>query len=363
MDAEGNQSSTQLADTRPQIDTPLRVQIPLNTPARVLKQTKDDYVRSNAFTPAALAQSKLMAEAAAAGNPLPTEKNNANSSVGMEHDAQTTTAIKDYTMLAFSSRRAGKRDIAATAYVSLAVIHDNQGCYQQAIECYHQYLDICIECNDMVGQGVALNNLAVNHMLLASPPSDAGSLNGADSNNSATINHLNKAISLNMRHVDIADGGGKFVANTNLGLSFGMLGDIEQASKHHQDALRIAIRMQTLYGQSIAVGNLGLVALGKKDFATVRTCFEQHLQLIQALVDPEAEVNAWKLLAKLHFSEENYEQSLENLEQARKVATREGFHNELKRIFCLIGTSKGMMTFDSHAKGLLDQLERNRTEA
>ena len=30
-----------------------------------------------------------------------------------------------------------------------------------------------------------------------------------------------------------------------------MLGDFSSAAKNHQDALRIAIKMQTLYGQSI----------------------------------------------------------------------------------------------------------------
>lgn len=359
MDEDGNQSATQLADTRPQIDSPLRVQIPLNTPARTLKQTSDDFVRANAFTPFALAQSKLLSENAALGKQLLSLKKLPISSNNSEQDATIKTSIRDYTMLAFSSRRAGKRDIAATAYVSLAVIYDNQSNYIQGIECYQHYLDICVECNDLIGQAVALNNLAVNYMLMASPPSDAGSLKGVNLDNLTTISYLNKAISYNTKHADIADAGGKFVAYTNLGLCFGMLGDIEQASKYHQDALRIAIKMQTLYGQSIAVGNLGLIALCKNDYVTVRTCFEQHLQLIQALVDPEAEVNAWKLLAKLHFMEKNYEQSLENLEQARKVATREGYFNELKRIFCLIGTAKGMMSFESHAKSIIETLHNN----
>lgn len=278
---EGNQSATQLADTRPQIDTPLRVQIPLNTPARINKQTGDDYVRENAFSPSALAFSKTLINMASKGNKLPTIKDN-KGQVNMGHDAQIKTAIRDYSMLAFSSRRAGKRDVAATAYVSLAVIHDNQNNYLLGIDCYQQYYDICLECNDVMGQAVALNNLAVNHMLLASPPSDAGSLKGVDMNNNATLVHVNKAISLNAKHVEIADGGGKFVAHTNLGLAYGMAGDIDKASKHHQDALRIAIKMQTLYGQSIAVGNLGLIALSKCDYLTARTCFEQvcFLELI-----------------------------------------------------------------------------------
>lgn len=58
--------------------------------------------------------------------------------------------------------------------------------------------------------------------------------------------------------------------------------------------------MQTLYGQAIAVGNLGLLASLKRDWPTARTCLEQHLQLVQALLDSDAEINAWKLIAALH---------------------------------------------------------------
>lgn len=69
--------------------------------------------------------------------------------------------------------------------------------------------------------------------------------------------------------------------------------ELSQSGKYHQDALRIAIKMQTLYGQSISVGNLGLVAFKKKDYSTATTCFQQHIQLVQALMDVDAEVKAW----------------------------------------------------------------------
>lgn len=72
---------------------------------------------------------------------------------------------------------------------------------------------------------------------------------------------------------------------------------LKNAAKHFQDALRIAIKMQTLYGQSVAVGNLGKLALYKRDFITARTCFDQNLQLVQALLDSHAEINAWKLVS------------------------------------------------------------------
>lgn len=85
-----------------------------------------------------------------------------------------------------------------------------------------------------------------------------------------------------------------------LGLCYGIIGEIVQSAKYHQDALRVAIKMQTLYGQSIAVGNLGMLAMTKSDYPTARTCFEQHLQLVQTLADSESEVNAWVTVSRTH---------------------------------------------------------------
>ena len=38
-------------------------------------------------------------------------------------------------------------------------------------------------------------------------------------------------------------------------------------------------------------------------------------------------------------------EALESFEEARRIAEREGHHNELRRINCLIGVSKGTMEF------------------
>ena len=132
-----------------------------------------------------------------------------------------------------------------------------------------------------MGEGVACNCMGVNYMLLASPPSDAGTVAGMkQGEGSMQEDHLKIAIKYHQMHLAAADNGGKFVAHTNLGLSYAMLNDITNSARHHQDALRIAIKMQTLYGQSIAVGNLGMLALNKNDFSTSRTCFQQVITQI-----------------------------------------------------------------------------------
>lgn len=361
-----NVPPTQLADSRPQLDAPLRVSIPVNAPARVAKVSQDQFIRSSAFSPAALSMTKQVLPSlvgaasknhvngkAARSVPSSSASSMVNSAQGDADNAQMKTAISDFSVLAFSSKRSGKKDVEATAYVSLGVIYDNQGDFLKGIENYNLYASICEEIGDVVGHACACNCLGVNYMLLSCPPSDAGFIQGFK-RTPESVQYLQQAVMYHSKHLEFGpDNGGRFVANTNLGLCLGMLGEVAKSAKHHQDSLRIAIKMQTLYGQAIAVGNLGMLAIARRDFGTSRTCFEQHLQLVQALLDPDAEINAWKLLARLGTMEERHSESLDCLEQARRIATREGHMNELRRINCLLGMAKAGLEFDGFVEGLV----------
>lgn len=375
------EQATQLADTRPYLDTPLRVAIPVNVPERRLLPARDAIIYENSFSPMAIAtssrQGKLLSQASLAfhedllhleeafqyqvksatgGNVGKTKQG----SHGGDADAALKNTLRDFTVLAQSSKRAGKKDVEATAYASLGVVYDNEGEHLIANEFYLKYLAICEELNDAMGVAAACNCIGVNYMLLVNTNGETSMALAellANAENTSvkqkTIDYVQKAVAFHSRHLEVGpDAGGKLVSHCNLGLCLTWLGDINQAAKHHQDALRLAIKMQTLYGQSIAVGNLGQLALGKRDFATARTCFDQHLQLIQALLDAEAEINAWKLLAELCNAQESYAEALQHLEQARTIAQREGSLNELRRIHCLIGVARGTMEFADYAESL-----------
>ena len=110
--------------------------------------------------------------------------------------------------------------------------------------------------------------------------------------------------------------------------------------------------MQSVYGQSIAVGNLGLLAMLKNDYATARTCFEQHLNLVQALQDREAEVNAWKILSELSTMDGS-DDVADNLQEARRVAAKEGYTSELRRVHCLLGRASGLRSFSDFAQSVI----------
>ena len=253
--------STQLADSRPKFDTALRVAIPVNAPARNVKPTRDALIRANAFSPASYSVGQKLMWATSTGDDSLVEKvlssGNPHALPEMKDDSQIKNMMKDFQVVASSSKRAGKKDVEATAYVSLGVTCDNQGKLKDGIDYYLKYLALCDEIGDIMGSACACNCLAVNYMLLASPPTDLGILQGVKETRE-TKEFLDKAAFFNAKHLEIGpDNGGRFVANTNLGLCLGMMGDIVKSAQHHQDALRVAIKMQTLYGQSIAVGNLG----------------------------------------------------------------------------------------------------------
>ena len=168
--------STQLADTRPQFDVALRVAIPVNAPARAQKLLRNSLIRINAFSPGAYAVSRHLITASRSKESdvekILTETSSA--SFNLDNDSTVKTLIKDFTMVAASSRRAGKKDVEASAYVSLGVICDNQGKLTEGIDYYMKYLSICEEIGDDLGCACACNCLGVNFMLMASPPTDAG---------------------------------------------------------------------------------------------------------------------------------------------------------------------------------------------
>ena len=76
----------------------------------------------------------------------------------------------------------------------------------------------------------------------------------------------NEAINYHMKHKEIADVAGKFLAHINLGIIYNAVGEFEKSSINHQFALRYAIQMSSVAGQSVAIGNLGKVG-GDKVYA------------------------------------------------------------------------------------------------
>lgn len=59
--------------------------------------------------------------------------------------------LKDYEMLAFGCRRAGKVRDEGRSYYSIGVLYDNIKKYKKAIDYYLKFLQVCKSINDSHG--------------------------------------------------------------------------------------------------------------------------------------------------------------------------------------------------------------------
>ena len=98
----------------------------------------------------------------------------------------------------------------------------------------------------MHGEALAYNCIGVDYMKMGESDSK----------------HFTDAIEFHSKHKEVADVAGKFLAHINLGIIYNSVGDHEKSSINHQFALRYAIQMSSVAGQSVAIGNLGKVGGG-----------------------------------------------------------------------------------------------------
>ncbi|CAB1120670.1 unnamed protein product [Ectocarpus sp. CCAP 1310/34] len=300
------------------VDSPLRVEPPpsFNAPARPVDQTQDQQIKARP-THSLIDRCLCHAEGASAFSPsaFTMRKSSTASLVGSlrqrqepkkrdltENHASYRIAMSDYNMLAFSSQRSGRHEMEGLAYYSAGVTMDSMGQYPKAIENYKKFLAVCKTLKDLFIEGVCHNCMGVDYMLMACPPASnmQPALDVTKEKENTTglparaVALLRKALEHHEEHLKGADDAGSGVAHSNIGLCHGLMGDYPKAAKHHQEALRVALRVQ-----SVAAGNLGTLAARQGDMQTAQACLEQHLQLVQQLGDWQGEINAWWKMAQV----------------------------------------------------------------
>ena len=142
-------------------------------------------------------------------------------------------------------KRAGKHRDEGRAYYSEGVLCDNLGKFKSAITFYKKFLEVCKAIGDNHGEALAYNWIGVDYQQLAETDQK----------------FFKKAIEMHLKHKEIADTPGKFLAHINLGIIYGQLGDQEKSNINFQFALRYAVQMSSVPGQKIALGNLGKIGI------------------------------------------------------------------------------------------------------
>ena len=367
----GASQATVLANRVPQLDTPQRVEPPMGMrpPARRPMSTRNDAI-SSAFKPQSMQKAKgkydissygggrvspeasMMAATGVGTNSAGSGRNKkrSQSTKGFrENFGEIKTKLRDLQLLAQSCQRADKLDKEGTAYFCSGILYDNMGELLKAIGMYKRYVAVCQQTNDVVGAALAFNCIGVNYIILGQGGEPDEASTGSRVAESEDLRRLlNSAVQFHTQHLQVADERGQFVAHCNLGIAHDRLGEFELAAQHHQDALRIAIHLNSTHGQCISVGNLGLVGIRQGDLATARACLDQHLQLVRSLRDPSAESSACHYLGLLSNMQGEFAQAARFFEEARGLAAETGESGMMKLAACSLGMASANLRLEEH---------------
>mmetsp|Transcript_25723 Transcript_25723/g.80169 ORF Transcript_25723/g.80169 Transcript_25723/m.80169 type:complete len:425 (-) Transcript_25723:163-1437(-) len=286
--------------------------------------------------------------------------------IAQEDRTQAVRRIQDLELLTFACRRASKVREEGRAHFSLGVLRDNLGQYKKAIECYNSFLRVCKECNDNQGCALAYHCLAVDHQLLG------GGIPGTHCDPSALAataaategageparqpDMLRKAIFFHNKHRESSDAVGKFVAHLNMGLAYAQLGEKEASTVNHQYALRYALQLHSLEGQSLAIGSLSFSAgMYDNDPDKMKTLVERYVELCGTLKQTRNEATALKKLGILAAQQGDNDTSIACFQQALDRAREQGDREAEKDCSVRLGIATGQAKMAEHLSNILQQ--------
>jgi len=252
--------------------------------------------------------------------------------------------IADLKLLADSASRSGNIYQALQAYHKMGIILDNNGMYSEAIQKYKQFLSLCITSKNTQGEGLAYNCLGIDTF---------------------KVGHFDEAIQYHNKHLELADGTGRLIAHTNLGIVFQAMGLSEHAAIHHQHAIEYANRMGAKDAQCFSVGNLAIASAAQGDLQTSRICLQYHLSAAQrqkaSLGDSKfahhtlkaVSNTAYHRLGQVNAMDGRMDEATGHFEKAIEVAKSKGDQVSEEKSSVMLGVAKGLMNFEQHCQALV----------
>eukprot|EP01062_Namystynia_karyoxenos_P062520 TRINITY_DN55417_c0_g1_i1.p1 TRINITY_DN55417_c0_g1~~TRINITY_DN55417_c0_g1_i1.p1 ORF type:complete len:526 (+),score=136.04 TRINITY_DN55417_c0_g1_i1:97-1578(+) len=251
------------------------------------------------------------------------------------HLAQKPMSFRDYQLLAEACQRAGKARMEGHAYYKQGeLLAQSRDTLRRSLLYFKKYLNISRRLNDLQGEAKALNCVGIVHQELNTPED------------------LRKALEYHQQHCEIADAAGIFIANTNIGLLYGRLGDLSRSIEHHKQALQFAVRAGDKQAEALALANLGLMGRTQGDHVTAKVCIERHLELSSGMRDDEASCDAYEQLGLLSSERRDWAPASDYLLQAMDLSAKQGNQEKTNAIRCKIGFVNGTMRMEEHFRNV-----------
>ncbi|KAH9574389.1 hypothetical protein CY35_01G054300 [Sphagnum magellanicum] len=260
--------------------------------------------------------------------------------------------ISDLSVIAESLRRQKdpeKYKNEAKALISMGVLYDNAQEFLKALDCYRNYLELCIKLGDAEGEAVAYNYIACSiqeHEDLKSTASkDNSNAPGelGSPSNAAAAAMYRKAAEFHQQHADKGDVEGKFVAYTNLGLVYAKLSQWADAANSHKRALKCATYLENPPKQCVAIGNLGFLLFRRGKMGAAKACITRYFQICKILGDVQGTARAHYMLGTIAALFKKYKEAEEEFRSA--MTTAQQCHDKQMEVFSKvqIGIARGKM--------------------
>jgi tetratricopeptide (TPR) repeat protein len=340
----------------PHVMTMQRAQTPwqFNTPNRVIEDPvaagpSVDLEQPSAMSTGGKAASK---KEISASRPLPANyvrRIRAKAVMSRGGPSDHRSQIADLTMLAESASRSGNIDQASQAYHKVGVILDNQGMHAEAVKKYKRLLPLCLTSQNHQVEALAYNCLGIDTFKLG---------------------QYDDSIQYHNKHLELADGTGRLIAHTNLGIVFHAMGLSEHAAIHHQHAIEYANRMGLKEAQCFTVGNLGIASAAQGDLQTSRICLQYHLTAAERQKHnlgnntfarhtlKEIGGSANRRLGEINTSDGRFDEAASQFGKAMELAKSKGDQQGEQHSSAMIGIARGLAAFDQHRSALIETAEK-----
>ncbi|KPI89529.1 hypothetical protein ABL78_1405 [Leptomonas seymouri] len=218
--------------------------------------------------------------------------------VSRDYTVTEIQATKDAEARAQSSLRAGKKEKAAQLYCVSGCLFYTCGNLERALSCFGKALSIAEEMQNTRCMAFCHNILGVCHYRLGEYK--------------VSLIHHKKQEALGGCY-------SRAVAETNMGVSYVALGELEFAQQAYEDALLNARETKDSMLQTIALGNVGLVSLRIGDMRAAQSHLEQCLEQCSLAGDKSGASLCLLLLGEVYSLIHDHQHALFYYEHAFRV--------------------------------------------
>lgn len=179
------------------------------------------------------------------------------------------------------------------AYNNIGVIHDYQGNYPEALQCFLKTLAICEQSDDIKTMASTLNNIGVLYESLG--------------DYEQALQYYERSLVIKKQ---LEDQHGMALAYNNLGGVYSALGKEDKGLNYHLKALQMREALGYSRGIANSLNNIGRIYVSQGKLHEALACFEKSYTITREIDDKLGHAYSLQNLALVFHEQKNYQKAL-----------------------------------------------------